>query len=386
MLCYVHVPFCVSKCSYCAFYSVPFHAEAASCFVRLIKAEIAQWGQVLGEQLLHTVYFGGGTPSILQPQQLAEIMAALAHYFVIDEQAEITLEANPESIIRPGLLDHLLEMGMNRLSLGAQSMCDANLRILGRPHDAEQVQQAVQLARDAGFANVSLDLIWGIPGQSVQAWAKDLQQILALEPDHLSTYALTLEEGTALTDQIEKGQWAMPEDEVMAEMYLQTVDFCQTAGLVHYEVSNFARPGKESCHNSGYWSGCDYLGLGPSAVSTIKDQRWTNPLSLDDYAQVIYGGKKREEEHLSQETRLHEEIMLALRTKKGLEVQKLFPNNQSCSGQEMSHILDQLQTQGLIQLQYNHLSLTSSGMLVGNSIIELVLDAMDRQHADMRIS
>lgn len=386
MLCYVHVPFCVSKCRYCAFHSIPFSSDDASFFVHLVKAEIIQWSKVLGAKHFDTVYFGGGTPSLLKPQQIAEIVSTLEKHFTIAQGAEITLEANPESIIQPGLLADLHALGINRLSLGLQSMSDTTLKVLGRPHTAKESRQAVHLARDVGFTNVSLDAIWGVPGQTLHNWAEDLQDIIALEPDHLSAYALTLEEGTVLARQAEDNLWLMPTDEAMAEMYIHTVERCQAAGLAHYEVSNFAHPGKESRHNYGYWTGIDYLGLGPSAVSTIKNHRWTNPCPLVAYEQVIQNNKKRQEENLSQKTRDYEEIMLALRTTKGVGFEKLFPQKPIRPDCEMFHILTRLQDQGLIRLQSDSLSLTSSGMLVSNSIIELVLETMDHQHADTRLS
>ncbi len=382
MLLYVHVPFCVRKCGYCAFHSGPFSPAAAADYTELVLREMAGWGRRLGRVPVETVFFGGGTPSLLEPGQIGAILDAASTSFDVEAEAEITLEANPESVLTSGFLDSVRRLGVNRLSLGVQSLQDDLLVMMGRPHTSDQARQAVHAARAAGFSNLSLDLIWGLPGQDLSRWMRDLAEAVTLAPEHLSCYGLSLEEGTALTCRVHAGDLTLPDEDVGARMYLDGSEFLQASGYMHYEISNHARPGLESRHNQGYWSGQEYLGLGPSAVSTLGDRRWTNPTGLGDYARTVArGGVPDEVENLSAQTRWQEMVMLALRTSRGLDLEKFM----ATTGTEFPwHLpaVEQLRSSGLVCLRSGHLQLTRKGMLVSNSVIEMVLGIVDRMHAE----
>ncbi|ACU91423.1 radical SAM family heme chaperone HemW [Desulfomicrobium baculatum] len=382
MLLYVHVPFCVRKCGYCAFHSGPFSREAAALYMQHVLRELADWGKVLGRVPVESVYFGGGTPSLLEPGQIGALLEAAGTCFTLSADAEITLEANPDSVLRPGFLDSVRGLGVNRLSLGVQSLQDDLLAMLGRPHDSRQARLAVQAARAAGFSNLSLDLIWGLPGQTHERWMNDLAAAVELSPEHLSCYGLSLEDGTALTRKVEEGALTLPDEETGALMYMDGSEFLESSGYAHYEISNYARPGRESRHNRGYWAGLEYLGLGPAAVSTIQDRRWSNPTALGEYAAVVAEGKERNEtEVLTARTRLQEMVMLTLRTGAGLDLEKF----KATTGTEFPWrhpAVEQLRSSGLVRLRAGHLQLTRKGMLVSNSVIEMVLGILDRMHAE----
>lgn len=382
MLLYVHVPFCVRKCGYCAFHSGPFSEEAAALYVQHVLQEMAGWAVIQGRVPVESVYFGGGTPSLLEPAQIGALLEAAGTCFELIAGAEITLEANPDSVLKPGFLGSVRGFGVNRLSLGVQSLQDDLLAMLGRPHDSAQARLAVHAARAAGFSNLSLDLIWGLPGQTCDRWLNDLAAAVELSPEHLSCYGLSLEDGTALTRKVEEGALTLPDEETGARMYMDGSEFLQSNGYVHYEISNYARPGRESRHNLGYWTGAEYLGLGPAAVSTIKDRRWSNPAAFDEYAGVVAEGIERNEiEVLSARTRLQEMVMLTLRTGAGLDLEKF----KATTGTEFPWrhpAVEQLRSSGLVRLRAGHLQLTRKGMLVSNSIIEMVLGILDRMHAE----
>ena len=381
MLLYVHVPFCVRKCGYCAFHSGPFSEVDAARYVALVLRELDGWAKIFGRMPLETVYFGGGTPSLLKPGQIGDILDAAARSFDLDPGAEITLEANPESALRSGFLAAVRDLGVNRLSLGVQSLQDDLLAMLGRPHDSGQARRAVHAARAAGFSNLSLDMIWGLPGQDTALWLQDLAGIVGLAPEHVSCYGLSLEEGAPLAEAVRAGRLTPPDDEEGARMYLEGSAYLETEGFGHYEISNYARPGRESRHNQGYWSGRDYLGLGPAAVSTLEGRRWTNPTGLDDYARAVAAGNGRdEEETLTADTRRQEMVMLALRTRDGLDLDKFM----AATGREFPRrdpAVERLRSSGLVRLGAGRLQLTREGMLVSNSVIELVLGVLESMSA-----
>jgi oxygen-independent coproporphyrinogen-3 oxidase len=382
MLLYVHVPFCTRKCGYCAFHSGRFSREAATEYMQSVLREMQDQARILGPVRLDTVYFGGGTPSLLEPAQIGAVLDAAARCFVLTTGAEITVEANPESALRKGFLDGLRLLGVNRLSLGVQSLHDDLLAMLGRIHDSDQARSAARAARDAGFENLSLDLIWGLPGQDLTRWMQDLAEAVDLEPTHMSCYGLTLEEGTTLTQLVDSGTLVLPDEEEGARMFLMGAEYLESRGFRHYEVSNFAIPGRESRHNSGYWAGRDYLGLGPSAVSTQGHRRWANPADLGAYTTLIVQGGKRDVEILSEDIRLRETIMLALRTSTGLDLEQLKAMAGNDFPPGFRPAVERLRSSGLVRLDSGHLFLTRAGMLVSNSIIELVLDLLDRVHED----
>jgi len=281
MLVYIHVPFCRRKCRYCAFHSEVMPTSGSGWKLRrytdTLFLEIAAWGDRLGRQQVTSVFFGGGTPSILPARTIGHILDRIHRTFDLsDPKAEVTLEANPESLRSRLQAKEYLRAGVNRVSLGVQSLDDAMLEALGRLHSVREAVEAFSAVRGAGCANISLDLIWGLPGQSVKAWLTQLTEILRLQPDHLSCYNLTLEEGTLMSSDCEHGVIALPPERDQAAMFMQGSELLEEAGFVQYEVSNFARMGFQCRHNLGYWEGEDYIGFGPSATSTVSGRRWTN--------------------------------------------------------------------------------------------------------------
>ncbi|MDO9631886.1 MAG: radical SAM family heme chaperone HemW, partial [Humidesulfovibrio sp.] len=260
---YIHVPFCRSKCGYCAFFSEPLREGALDAYLLLLLDEMALWAERLGRLTVPTVFFGGGTPSLLQPEHLARIMEAVRQHFDLAPDAEISMEANPESA-SPDFLRAARALGVNRLSLGVQSFRDEELALLGRPHTARQAAETLARARAAGFTNLGLDLIWGLPGQREGQWLESLRRAVELAPEHLSCYGLTLEPGTPLADAPEEQRQLPPERE-LAHMYVHTGELLEDAGYMQYEISNYAHLGLACRHNQACWEGRDYLGLGPAA-------------------------------------------------------------------------------------------------------------------------
>lgn len=379
MLLYVHVPFCVRRCRYCAFHSGLFRVEDALRYMDLLLQEMDFRASQTRGRPVESIYFGGGTPSLLEPEQFAAILDRIAVHWNVRADAEVTVEANPESAVRAGFLPALRRLGVNRLSLGVQSLHDGLLRCLGRPHDRTLAMSAAVEATRAGFENLSLDLIWGLPGQTREMWLADLRTCIALQPGHLSCYGLTVEDGTELARQIEEGL-ELPDDDEGARMYGDGIALLEQHGYAQYEVSNFARPGRCSRHNRGYWTGCDYLGFGPSAVSTLLDQRSTNPSDLSAYEAMVLGGGAPDVEILTGEARFFEWIMLSLRMREGLDLNKFKAMAGEHAAAELRSAVEPLCSSGLVRLDAGHLLLTSTGMLVSNSIIALVLDLADQEY------
>jgi len=369
---YIHVPFCRSKCGYCAFFSEPLREGALDAFLPLLLAEIALWAQRLGPLSVPTVFFGGGTPSLLPPEALTRIMAALRQHFDLQPDAEISMEANPESA-SPEFLRTARALGVNRLSLGVQSFRDEELALLGRPHTARQAVEAFARARNAGFTNIGLDLIWGLPGQREGQWLESLRRAVELAPEHLSCYGLSLEPGTPLAEAPEE-QRTLPLERELAHMYIHTGDLLEDAGYMQYEISNYARLGHACRHNQACREGRDYLGLGPAAASTLGPLRWTSPEDLNNWGELVRTrqigqGDQGGRETLSPETRAQERLMLALRTSKGLDLAEY----RALSGTNLlsSHktIIQALRQKELVRLNQGRLRLTRTGMLVSSSII-----------------
>ena len=376
---YIHVPFCVRKCAYCAFHSWVPGPEEPLVYVDALLQEISLWGERLGNIPVTSVFFGGGTPSLLPPRTVGLILDALGQRFSFAKDAEISFEANPESALELFYLHELAKTGVNRLSIGVQSLDDNLLKTLGRPHSATQAIKAVQAARDADFTNLNLDLMWGIPRQRSRQWLEELKFVcMTLKPEHLSAYGLTLEPGTPLGEQNEREAIHMPSDKQLSHMFMDAADFLEEQGYMHYEISNFSRMGFQCRHNIGYWEGRDYLGLGPSAVSTINNRRWSNPLNLAEYGQAARSGEiGRNGETLDHAAQVTEMIMLRLRTVKGLDLRAY----QAFSGENFvarhQRLMDLLYQKGLIRIRNNHLGLTRNGMLVSNTILAKIFADQD---------
>jgi len=312
---YLHIPFCVRKCGYCDFYSVEDNGHMAPYLASLELEIDATFPEEAAPVEADSLYIGGGTPSLIPPEWLERLLQRLRSRVRFKDDAEITLECNPGTQVRESAAAWRA-MGINRVSLGGQSFRNEDLEFLGRIHTAEQTLESVRAVQEAGFANVNLDLIFGIPGQSVPAFQDNLRQALALNVQHLSVYGLTLEAGTPLHERMEKGEFTRVNDERYEAHFLTAHRLLQRQGFHHYEISNYALPGFESRHNWNYWQEGDYTGLGVSAHSKIGNKRWANVVGLDAY--IAQPMKKAFTETLTEKERRLERLMLQLRTSAGI--------------------------------------------------------------------
>jgi len=385
MLLYLHVPFCRRKCNYCAFYSEPLvqgveavsevfqsnnYSQQIQIWLDNLLLEMAQWSDLLDRPAVETVFFGGGTPSLLPADVIALILEKTSCYFKLSPTAEISIEANPESM-DPNKARQLVRTGINRVSLGVQSMDDRNLEFLGRVHTGLDVHRAFNNLRSAQVRNINLDLIWGLPGQSITAWLETVQKVIKFEPEHISIYGLNLEENTPFLDWYEQGIFQLPREREQAKMYMRGSEILEESGLLQYEVSNFARMGYQCRHNLGYWEGEDYLGLGPSATSTIKGRRFTNPPNLSQWADMVSQNTvQRSLEVLSSLDRVLELLMLRLRTTRGLRVKAYRELTGRTFMDDHRLLITALHQNGLLKIKNGYLRLTRNGMLVSNSILE----------------
>lgn len=388
MLLYIHVPFCQKKCAYCAFYSIPLttgrkSAELATGYLSSLLRELRFWGSRLGKRTVTSIFFGGGTPSLLPAIALAGILKEVGAAFEVAPQAEITAEANPESALADGWLFEARQAGINRLSLGVQSLNDADLVRLGRVHTAHSAEVALTTARSAGFANVSLDFMWGLPGeggrpQSQRQWVSQLRRAIELKPEHISAYGLSLEPGSPLSEACEQGMYSFPSESELASMYVTGAEFLEANGYLQYEISNFSRMGLECRHNLGYWQGEEYLGLGPAATSTIANRRWTNPADLVAWQQCVNQGKPTDlVEELDFLTRIKECLMLRLRMSKGISYTDYAHISGRSFPKDFSTLVAALQKNGLAATRNGWFRLTRSGMLVSDTIVAHFFAALD---------
>lgn len=320
---YVHIPFCASRCSYCDFFSTLRLADAGTPYVEALIAEARLRREELRGDAVNTLYLGGGTPSQLPVPLLARLVEGLREAMDLSGVEEFTIEANPDGVT-PDWCVALPPLGVNRVSMGVQSFEDSILRFIGRRHTARQAVEAVDNLRHAGIANISIDLIFGLPGQTVASWTDSVNQAIALAPQHISAYGLTYEEGTRLWRQRERGEVVEVPEEQCLEMYRILVDTLQSAGYEHYEISNFALPGYHSRHNSSYWNDTPYLGLGAAAHSYDGSFRRYNPAALQEYIDKVMAGEPAfEQEELSPWERYDERVMLGLRTASGVDAARL---------------------------------------------------------------
>ncbi|MCF8275623.1 MAG: radical SAM family heme chaperone HemW [Flavobacteriales bacterium] len=319
---YIHIPFCRRACHYCDFHFTTNLSNADQLVAAIVKEIEIQKNYLYGETI-STIYFGGGTPSLLPTKQIERIIQTIGTFHSVENDLELTLEANPEDLSLEKLKD-LKSIGINRLSLGTQSFIDAELKWMNRMHTAEQAIECIKVAQQIGFDNISIDLIFGLPSQSVKDWNFNLATALSLNVQHISSYGLTIEAKTVLGNRVKKGTQEAPDDEVAAEFFRMNMEFFPSNGFEHYEISNFAKEGFISRHNSSYWRGVPYLGLGPSAHSFNGTSRQWNVRSNAAYLNSISTEKTFfKTEELSEIDRLNEQIMIGLRTKWGVEKAKM---------------------------------------------------------------
>jgi oxygen-independent coproporphyrinogen-3 oxidase len=372
---YVHIPFCARICPYCAFYKDLLDRSQTSRFCEALLRELEQNQRAavssppgeLGDLLYilpSTIYFGGGTPTALNIAQLELLLRGFHERLELSELVEWTIEANPGSVsARKAAL--LKKFGVNRISLGVQSWDDELLKLLGREHNAPQAEESFRILRDAGFKNLNVDFMFGLPGQTVDQWRTTLEKTIALQPEHISTYCLTYEEDTEFFLRHARGEFRQDAD-ADAEFFEMTIAILEDAGYQHYEISNYARPGFESVHNRAYWLGKDYLGIGPSAVSTIGMQRWQNVCDYRAYIDRALAGQSPREssENLTDQMKRTERIVLALRTRDGVSAGEL---------KDFGTETDELVALGLLRQSNGNFILTPKGKALTDSITEALL-------------
>ena len=363
---YIHIPFCRKACHYCNFHFSTSLGMADAVHASIIK-EISLRSSELKEEV-QTIYFGGGTPSILAPEAIDMILQAIKAHYAISSNPEITLEANPDDITAEKAKTWK-RMGINRFSIGVQSFADENLQWMNRAHDASQSIQCIQTIREAGFDNFSIDLIYGTPGQTQEGWIKDLEKAIEMKIPHLSCYALTVEEGTALHHMIGSGKKEKISADEQAERFEALVQLSSLAGYSHYEISNLALPGKESKHNSAYWEGSPYLGFGPSAHSFSRTKRSWNIADNLKYIQSIEAGiLPSEEETLREIDQLNEYIMTSLRSINGMQKDIIIARWGNDKLQTISTEIDQFIQSGKIMATENAWVLSGQGRFFADGI------------------
>ncbi len=374
---YIHVPFCRSKCAYCDFYSVTNKDDRLmDGYLDAICAHIREAGDLAPNHVVDTVYFGGGTPSFFGADGMASILTTLRRSFEVSPTAEITFEANPDSVSAK-LLRKLRSEGFNRVSLGIQTDDDAILKAIGRPHTYAQAVEAVNRIRQAGFRNLSVDLIYGLPGQTRTGWEETLRNVLKLEPEHISCYGLKVEEGTPLYAM--KDVARLPDDDAQADMYLTASEILRSRGYRQYEISNFSRRNMESRHNLKYWMGGEYLGFGPDASSDFAGKRFSMVRDLRAYVDGILnkGTVIADIQEIPPRERAGEYLMMRLRTNVGIlkeeyEKQYLLPFG------PLEEALETCRERGhAVKMDTGHWRLTPTGYLISNSIISDLLLIQD---------
>lgn len=373
---YVHIPFCASKCEYCDFYSLRDQPESVmDSYLDVVCRHIQETGALAPEYVVDTVYFGGGTPTHFGAEGLAEILTQIRRSFDVSDSAEITFEANPESVT-DALLKRLRAEGFNRVSLGIQCDDDEILARIGRPHTYEQAVNAYDRIRHFGFQNVSVDLMYGLPGQSLGAWQQTLENVLTLHPEHISCYGLKVEEGTPLYGY--QAYADLADDDTQADMYLSAVEILKEHGYRQYEISNFARRGKVSRHNLKYWMGMEYIGFGPDASSDFAGKRYSYVRSLPEYIAGIRNGGQiiRELNQIPTRERAGEYVMMRLRTIGGINRQE-YESAFLLPFDPLEKLLQMNEQHGLARFENGRWHLTPRGFLVSNSIISDLLIAQE---------
>ncbi len=425
MLLYIHVPFCRSKCAYCAFFSealpksemelvlpslntdeyssnknawndweswdtstnsAPVISQSAKSIfkeqtwldnifleIEIRAKEVKE--KDLAKPIVKTIFFGGGTPSILNPTVIDAILRKIHKHFKVDKKVEITLESNPESLNSKDRIKDYLAGGVNRLSIGVQALDDDLLKKIGRVHNVDMASEAVLNARIAGCRNINIDLIWGLPNQRLGNWVKQLRALMQWNVDHISAYSLTIEENTPFSDILERDKLILPDEETLGQMYRRAGEIFQENGYLQYEISNYSRMGFHCRHNLGYWEGEDYLGFGPSATSTVQSTRWTNPYSLEEWGQMLVSDtKKLNIENLTLQDRAIELIMLRLRTTRGLRVKAVAEITGRDFVKDNQKLISALHKNGLVRLLNGYLRLTHSGFMVSNAILRHLVE------------
>ncbi|UCC79776.1 MAG: radical SAM family heme chaperone HemW [Candidatus Zixiibacteriota bacterium] len=367
----MHFPFCESKCPYCDFYSMPIEDKEPTEYIDAVISEAGRAADtVYGSFIYDTIYVGGGTPSLLNADEVKRILENLHADFNIEKDAEITIECNPSSLTEEKIHEYL-KIGINRISLGVQSFCEAHLKTLGRLHTPEKAIETYHIMRDCGFKNVSLDLIYGIPYQTNAEWRFDLKTIIDLAPEHISAYNLVIESGTEFGRLYNQNRLSLPSDDEQLRMYDSLNEHLKNAGYRRYEISNFSKPGFECRHNLKYWTGKPYLGLGPSAVSYNGKTRRKNSADIEAYLRRAREGTEFpfETEIIDRETALRESIMSGLRLTKGVSLANLKDRFGYDLREDKRDTINSLLSERMITIEDEFLKLTDKSLFISDSIM-----------------
>jgi putative oxygen-independent coproporphyrinogen III oxidase len=367
---YLHIPFCRQRCDFCAFYLEIYRTGQANTFVDSLRREIRLYGarNVAATHSVHSIYFGGGTPTTLSPDQLQSILEEIWNAFVVIPDAELSIEAHPATVSEQDLAQ-LARTGFNRISLGAESMDDREFAPIGRPGASQDTIRAVTMARAAGFTNINLDLMYGLPGQTLESWQWSIDRVVRLDPTHISCYALTIEEGTKLAQNIERQVTAAPDEALQVEMDEAADVLLRRAGYQRYEISNYAKPGYACRHNLLYWTNGEYLGLGPSAQSYMNGSRFGNIADLTAYDCTLSDNRLPAQAHtdLSDHEQLRDAVVFGLRLVQGIPTRELEAHALRYGHRET---LMGLRAQQLIEEEGTRSKLTAKGRQYADTVAE----------------
>ncbi len=365
---YIHIPFCKKICSYCDFYKVVAPGDSSSIIDSVLKEASLRLSYLEGESI-STIYIGGGTPSVLDAGEISQFLDSLRSIFNIEDNCETTIELNPDDIDQP-FLKELKSGGINRISLGIQSWRDEDLKFLNRRHDSARAEKALVDSLNSGFDNVSIDLIYGLPGLSLKAWEKNLEKSLSFSIKHISAYHLTIENGTVLGKMKRQGHLTEIEEEESTNQFNTLIEKTEAAGFIHYEISNFGKEGYFSRHNTNYWKQVNYLGLGPSAHSFNNYSRQWNIRDIKKYTAAVNGGKPfYEKEELGIKTRFNEYIMTSLRTMWGVDLEYVESMFEKEGYDYVKNLAGKYIGYGLMKQEGNCLVLTTQGKMISDNII-----------------
>lgn len=372
---YIHIPFCLKKCNYCDFISYDYDIEKVNLYFEGLNKEMMLYKDLLSQYKIKTIFIGGGTPSIIDIKTLSNLINNLHKTFSISDDIEFTIETNPGTLNEEKLLEYK-KFGINRLSIGLQSYNNKILRFIGRIHSKETFLKNYSTARKIGFNNINIDLMYGLPNQSLNNWKETLKQIVILEPEHISAYSLKIEEGTKFYDLYEKGKLNLPEEEIDRNMYHYTIDLLSQYGIYQYEISNFAKKGFECKHNLIYWHNEEYLGLGISAHSYINSIRYSNSFTFNEYLKLLRNNKLPiiTKEPKDRNDKIIETMFLGLRMNKGINIQRFKEKFGVTPFEIYGEKLKNLADSGLININKKSICLTKYGMDVSNQVfIEFLL-------------
>ena len=366
---YIHIPFCVSKCKYCDFNSYKLNLEKKRKYLKALQKEMEFYKEEVVGKNIETIFIGGGTPSILNENEIKFLFDEIKNNFNIKKDAEITMECNPGTLTLEKL-KVMKDCGVNRLSIGLQAVQNQHLNYIGRIHTYEEFEKNYKQAKEVGFENINIDLMYALPNQSREDWMESLEKVVKLKPTHISAYSLILEEGTELFNMYERKEFKLLDEDTDIEMYKYTINYLKSNGYDQYEISNYAKKGYECKHNILYWKCKNYVGLGASASGFLNKTRYNNVCGLDEYEEIIYSGKKplEWEEKLSIKDEIEESIFLGLRMNEGIKFEDFLEKYNFNFKEEYKNEINKLKNMELIQVNDEFMALTQKGREISNSV------------------